>query len=51
MGAIIFEITALIVVIAFIVFLARDDRKNRQLRKEEDRLKALESQKGNEEKE
>ena len=45
MGAIIFEITALVVCIAFVVFLALDDRKNRKLREEEDRLAALEKQK------
>lgn len=42
MKAIIFEITALVLCIAFVVYLARDDSKNRRLREEEDRQKALE---------
>jgi len=45
MGAIIFQITVLALVLAFVYFLARDDRKNRQLRDEEDRLEALRVQK------
>ncbi len=50
MGAIIFEITALVVVVAFVIFLARDDRKNRELRAEEDRQKALAERRVEEEK-
>ena len=41
MKAIIFEITMLVLCIAFVIYLARDDRKNRRLREEEDRQKAL----------
>lgn len=51
MGAIIFEITALVVVLAFVVFLALDDRKNRKIREEEDRLEALKAQQGGKDKE
>lgn len=51
MGAIIFEITALVVVLAFVVFLALDDRKNRKIREEEDRLEALKAQQGEKDKE
>jgi len=38
---IITEIVVLLLCIAFLVFLARDDRKNRRARDEEDRQKAL----------
>ncbi len=38
MGLIIAEITVVLLLIAFIVFLARDDRRNRELREVEDRL-------------
>ena len=41
MKVIIIEITMLVLCIAFMVYLARDDRKNRRLRAEEDRQKAL----------
>lgn len=44
MKAIIFEVTMLVLVVAFVTYLAFDDRKNRRLRKEEDRQKALEQQ-------
>ena len=40
MGAIIFEISVLVLVIAFLVFLAIDDRRNRKLRAREDQEKA-----------
>lgn len=40
MGAIIFEISALSVVVAFVIFLAYDDYKNKKIREEEDRQKA-----------
>lgn len=36
---IILEITLLVLAVAFVVFLALDDRKNRRLRAEEDRHK------------
>lgn len=36
---IILEITLLVLAVAFVVFLALDDRKNRRLRAEEDRQK------------
>ncbi len=45
MGAIVFEVTVLVLVLAFVCFLAWDDRKNRKLRAEEDRLEALQVQK------
>jgi len=41
MKTIIVEITVLLLCIAFLVFLARDDRKNRRAREEEDRQKLL----------
>ena len=40
MGAIIFEISMLVLVIAFLVFLAIDDRRNQKLRAREDEEKA-----------
>ena len=42
MKAIIFEITVLVLCVGFVVYLARDDGKNRRLREEEDRQKAIE---------
>jgi len=50
MKLIIIEITMLILCVAFVVWLARDDRKNRRLREEEDRQKALEQRAGAEDK-
>jgi hypothetical protein len=44
MKAIIFEATMLVLVVGFVIFLARDDRKNRLLREEEDRQKALQEE-------
>ncbi len=44
MKAIIFEITILVLVVVFVIFLAWDDRKNRRLREEEARQKALEQE-------
>ncbi len=41
MNSTIAEIVILLLCIAFVVFLARDDRKNRLLRAEEDKQKAL----------
>lgn len=41
MGVIIFEITAVVLVVAFLIFLARDDRNNRKIRAEEDRVALL----------
>jgi len=41
MKVIVIEITMLVLCIAFMVYLARDDRNNRRLREEEDRQKAL----------
>ena len=45
MGVIIFEITAMVLAVALLIFIALDDRKNRKIREEEDRQKALEEQK------
>ena len=42
MGVIIFEVVSLVLVVGLLVFVGLDDRKNRKLREEEDRLKALE---------
>ncbi len=42
MGVIIAEITVVALLMAFLGFLAWDDNKNRKLRAEEDRQKALE---------
>ncbi len=42
MGVIIFEITAVVLVVSLLAFVAWDDYKTRKLRAEEDRLKALE---------
>ena len=44
MKAIVLQIVVLVAVVAFVVFLAMDDRKNRKLRAEEDRRKALKDQ-------
>ncbi len=44
MGMIIAEITVVALLMAFLGFLAWDDSKNRKLRMEEDRQKALEEQ-------
>ncbi len=41
MKVIILEIMILVLVVAFVTYLAFDDRKNRRLREEEDRQKAL----------
>jgi len=41
MKTIIAQIVVVLLCIAFLVFLARDDRKNRRVREEEDRQKAL----------
>lgn len=43
---IIFEITMLVLAVAFVVFLALDDRKNRRLREQEDRQKRLPKERG-----
>ncbi len=44
MGVIIAEVTVVVVLVAFLGFLAWDDRNNRKLRAEEERQKALEEQ-------
>jgi hypothetical protein len=44
MKLIIAEIVALVAAVAFLIFLALDDRKNRRLREEEDRQKELQEQ-------
>lgn len=41
---IIFEITMLVVAVAFVVFLALDDRRNRRQREWEDRQKRLQKE-------
>ena len=46
MKLIIFEIAMLVLCVAFVIYLAWDDRKNRRLRQEEDRLKALKQHAG-----
>jgi len=45
MTAIIMWIVAIVLILAFLVFLAIDDRNNRRIRAEEDRVKALEEEK------
>ena len=46
MGTIIIEISILLVIVAFLVFLAIDDRRIRKIREEEDRQEtALEREK------
>lgn len=43
MTVIIFWLVAISLVVAFVIFLAIDDRKNQRIRAEEDRLKALQT--------
>ena len=44
MTLIIVWLVVISLVVAFVIFLAIDDRNNRRIRAEEDRLKALEQQ-------
>lgn len=44
MTVIIVWLVVIALVVAFVIFLALDDRNNRRIRAEEDRLKALEQQ-------
>ena len=44
MTAIIVWIVVIALIVAFVIFLAIDDRNNQRIRAEEDRLKALEEQ-------
>lgn len=42
MGLIIIEASILVLLVAFVVYLAMDDRRNQRIRAEEDRNKVLE---------
>jgi len=44
MNLIITEVTILVLCVAFVIFLGWDDYKNRRMRQEEDRQKALAQQ-------
>jgi len=51
MGALIIQGVVIIAIVAFLVFLAYDDRRNTRQRDAEDKMKALQQQKEEQEKE